>query len=427
MAEVEEIDISTDFTELYEDIDRKINQDVEVEQEPEVQPLDFKQDFTELYDTIHEKINFSNLSEDEKNIKDDLYYAQFADEAFKNKKQRNNIDDYRYLQKASNNFVASYVNDNKKEIVIAYKGTDFKEIWEQLQDLNPLLTEKERLELHEKFKDRLYDPAEMKANPILQLLMDLQIFTGDFAFPTVGELGNFIGGMSGVEFSNQGNVINKLKKLYPDYNTIFTGFSLGGALSRRSHMSNKENSRAITFNGATGVSPMFDETMKCIGGDCKIKNYRIKNDLISKTGLTEGDIITLEPKKSVLDDNKGSYFPHHSIKHFIDRKKFKPTSGFEIGDNPLAQVFASGEVFRTFNNVFGLPNIIKSPQVIMGFLNSIVDFVNDKSFMPTARVGRERIRSRLGREIARFNRPPPLGRPISEMQNVRKMFYPDEL
>ena len=344
----------------------------------------------------------------------------------KKKKKRDNIDDYRYLKKASNNFVASYVNDDKKEVVIAFKGTDFKEIWEQLQEFNPFLQDKIRQELHDKYRDRIYDPDEQKTNPLLQLMMDLEIFTGNIN-PAFGELGSFIGGLSGVEFFNQMNIINKLKEVYPDYNIVYTGFSLGGALSRRSYMNNRENSRAITFNGATGISPMLDETIKCMGGDCKIKNYRIKNDLVSKTGLTEGDIITLEPKKSVLEDNKDSYFPHHTLKHFMDRKKFEPTSGFEIGDNPLAQVFAGTQVFKTFNDIFGLPNVIKSPQVVMSFLNSIVDFVNDKSFLPTARAGRERIRSRQGREIARFNIPPPLGRPISEMRNVRRMFYPDEL
>tara|TARA_B100001094_G_scaffold264329_1_gene266292 strand:+ start:1457 stop:1723 length:267 start_codon:yes stop_codon:yes gene_type:complete len=88
MAEVEELNISTDFTELYDNIDSKINQDVEVEQETEVEQLDFKKDYSTLYDTIHEKVNFTNLSEDEKNIKDDLYYSSFADEAFKEKKKR---------------------------------------------------------------------------------------------------------------------------------------------------------------------------------------------------------------------------------------------------------------------------------------------------------------------------------------------------
>ena len=422
MSEVEELDISTDFQELY----AKINQDVETNQEAEVEELDFKEDFSTLYDNIDRKIDFQNLSDDEKNIKNDLYYSSFADEAFKETKKRDNIDDYKYLRKASNNFVASYVNDDKKELVVAFKGTDFKQIFEELQTFNPFLKDNIKKELADKFRNKIYEPGELKSNPFLQLMMDLEILTGSLN-PAFGELGSYLSGLSGVETFNQMNVIDKIKELYPDYNIIFTGFSLGGALSRRAYMNNRQNSRAITFNGATGISPMFDETYKCMAGDCEIKNYRIKNDMVSKTQLAPGDIITLEPRKSILEDNKDSYFPHHSLKHFINRKNFKTTSGFELGDNPLAQLLTSAESLRAFNKVFGLPDIIKSPQLIMSFLNSIVDFVNDKSIMPTARVGQERIRSRLGREIARFNRPPPIGRPISEMQNVRKMFYPDEL
>ena len=83
MSEVEELDISTDFQELYDNIDTKINQDVETNQEAEVEELDFKEDFSTLYDNIDRKIDFQNLSDDEKNIKNDLYYSSFADEAFK--------------------------------------------------------------------------------------------------------------------------------------------------------------------------------------------------------------------------------------------------------------------------------------------------------------------------------------------------------
>jgi hypothetical protein len=430
MAEVEEIDITKDFDELYSGIEQKVTDFQEqLKLPPEVEQLDIKSDFDELYSGIEQKTDFSNLNEEEIKIKDDLYYARFADEAFKGTKIRDNIDDYKYLQNLSNSFIASYVNDEKKEIVISFKGTDFKEILEDLSQFNPFLKDEMRTKLIEKFRTRnLGDNREAMTNPISQILMDLEIFAGQLQPTPLSKIGSYFGGISGVGLDAQLKIIDPLKEKYPDYNIIFTGFSLGGALSRRSYMKNQdENNRAITFNGATGISPMFDETISCMSGDCKIKNYRIKNDLVSRTALAPGNIITLEPRQSIIENNKDSYFPSHTIKHFINRKNFKETSGFEKGDNPVAQFFGGIDTLNSFNKVFGIPNIIKSPEIIMSYLNSIVDFVNDKSFMPTARVGRERIRSRIGRQIARFNRPPPVGRPFSEMETITRMLYDDEL
>ena len=380
MSDVEELDISRDLDILYDSFEKP----------QEVQELDISRDLDLLYDSFEEQ---SKLSDDEQIIKDDLYYSVFADEAFKDTKKRDNIDDYKYLKKASNDFVATYKNDDKKEVVIAYKGTDFKKIFDELKTMNPFAENKKLLE---KYKERINDPSEQKSNPLSQLLMDIEIFSGSLN-PVVGGLGSLFAGLSGVEIFNQKNVIDKIKELYPDYNTIFTGFSLGGALARRSHERNAENSRAITFNGATGISPLFGETLPFTGDDFNIKNYRIKNDLVSRTGLAPGDLITLEPKKSVLDNNKDSYFPSHTIKHFIKRKDFKTTSGLEIGDNPLSQLFTSDEVFKSFNNIFNLPDVIKSPQLIMGFLNNMSNYI-DKPVKTTNRFKSEPLRNRIGRK-----------------------------
>jgi len=381
MSEIQELDISNDFNELYKQIKntRKKNN--------EIQELDISNDFNELYNQIqnvrNENIELSNneikLSNEEENIKNDLEYATFADEVFLETDKRQNLDNYDYKKKLSNRFTATYINDKKKEIVIAFKGTDFNQIWEQIsENINPFKSNKEIMRIYNKYK------GDIKNQPINQLVMDLQIFLGDR-----GKIGRFSGGLlepvasllmglDGFLINTQNNIVNELDNLYPDYKKTFTGFSLGGALSRKMLSKNQENSRAITFNGATGITPGFDELFNCKSGNCNIKNYRIKNDIVSTTELGEGEFITLEPKESVLNENVDSYFPSHSLKHFINRKNYKKSSSFEIPDNPLIKSLTDFNDldFDTFNEI---SPVLQSPQLFMGFLNGLYKFVKNNT------------------------------------------------
>jgi hypothetical protein len=419
---VEPLNISNDLDEVYSNLDMKLEN---INNDNIVEPLNITNELEEVYSNYEEKINileenknkeFDNLTNEEKNIKNDLDYAIFAEDSFKPANKRKSIDNYKYLKEYSNRFIASYVDNNKKELVISFKGTDFKEIWEQISQFNPLITKERFKEIDDKYK--IYNENSVLTEPIRQLLMDFEIGLGSLDTSSLGTIGSFITGLSGTEIFTQ-RIIDSLDQKYPNYNKIFTGFSLGGALSRRQYMSNKENSRAITFNGATGITPILDETIKCMGNDCNIKNYRIKNDLVSRTGLTQGDIITLNPKENVLEEFKDSYFPSHKINHFINRKNFKETSEFEMGDNPIMNLIGVS------SSSIGQNIITKSPQILMGLLNSIKDIATNKiKFIPV--VGIEKIKSRR-KIIGEFNIPPQIGKPMSETRRIRKIFYPDEL
>tara|TARA_Y100001963_G_scaffold133437_2_gene193079 strand:- start:5829 stop:7166 length:1338 start_codon:yes stop_codon:yes gene_type:complete len=439
MSEVEEIDISQDIKDIYDNIEQKISPqvdeiDVSSEIEPQQNILDSEK-IAEIYENIDAKqLQFSTgflptdlrdekLSKEETNIKNDLQYSKFADEAFKGKMDRDRtIGNYEYMKKYSNINVASYINNNKKEIVIAFKGTDFKRLGDELRAIFDFrLSHDERIELQKTIdeKESIDDLMENSffVRALSQANMDLETYLGSFS-KTLPYLSPF--GKDAFLVETNIRIIDRLKNLYPDYNIVFTGFSLGGTLAGHSLSQHPTNNRAITFNHGTGIFPNFDEYINCIGNNCNIKNYRIQNDLISQSGLSEGDIITLKPRQEILDKNKDLYFPSHDLRHFMNRTDFKETSGFEKGDTNVINALGKLAGIAELDQRMGVGNILKSPQILMKLANDIFQ-VFRRNPLIRERVleqGTER-RDIAGRQyIGDITYPPAIGRPVSEMRRV---------
>ncbi len=441
MGDVEESNTLQQMKDMYDNIEEKIRPQVEeIDVSQEIEPSENILDFdkmTKFYDSIALKTGseipfrdvVESLTEKELEIKDDLKYSKFADEAFKGKLHRDNIIDknYEYMKKYSNINVASYINNNKKEIVIAFKGTDFKRLGDKLKVLFDLrLSHDERLELHKLIdeKESIDDLMENSyfTDVLSQASMDLETYLGSLSksiFPSFRGMMNPLG-IDGMLAETDIRIIDRLENLYPDYNIVFTGFSLGGTLARKSLTKHPTNNKAITFNHGTGIFPSIDETFNCIGNNCDIKNYRIQNDLVSYSGLGEGDIITLKPKQDILDKNKDLYFPSHDLKHFMNRTDFKETSGYEKGDTNVMNALAKLTGIVGIEERIGVGNLMKSPQILMRLANDLLQIFRRTPLIRERILeeGTHRRDTPLREYVRDIHYPPPLGRPISERRSV---------
>jgi len=441
MSEVEELNRLQDMRDMYDNIEEKIKPQVEeIDVSQEIEPSENILDFdkmTKFYDSIALKtgsdVPFRDvvepLNEKELEIKDDLKYSKFADEAFKGKNNRDKIIDknYEYMKKYSNINVASYINNNKKEIVIAFKGTDFERLRDKLKVLLDIrLSDDERWKLHKLIdeKESLDDLMENSyfTDVLSQFFMDFETYTGSLSksmFPSFqGTMNPY--GMDGMLAEINIRFIDRLKNLYPDYNIVFTGFSLGGTLARKSLTNHPTNNKAITFNHGTGIFPFLDETYNCMGNNCDIKNYRIQNDLVSYSGLGEGDIITLKPRQDILDKNKDLYFPSHDLKHFMNRTDFKETSGYEKGDTNVINALGKLAGIAGIEDRLGVGNFMKSPQILMKLANDLLQIFR-RTPLIRERVleeGTNRRDTPMRQYMGDITYPPPIGRPVSEMRRV---------
>ena len=176
-----------------------------------------------------------------------LFYANLAKEAYQNVRNRKDFLNYKYLENESSENLATYINDEKKELSFAIPGTS-------------------------------------KAG---DLLMDTAIAIA--SAPLLGFDGRY-------EAIN--NKIKEVKNKYEDYSVSITGHSAGGSLANYLGVDNPDYA-INTFNMAQGL-PFLTNTIKCkLGlGNCdNINNFRIVGDWAS--GLSEsfspGKVFNMKP------------------------------------------------------------------------------------------------------------------------------------
>ena len=323
-----------------------------------------------------------------------LFYANLAKEAYQNVRGRKDFLNYKYLQNESSENLATYINDEKKELSFAIPGTS-------------------------------------KAG---DLIMDTSIAIA--SAPLLGFDGRY-------EAIN--NKINEVKNKYDDYSVSITGHSAGGSLANYLGVDNPDYA-INTFNMAQGL-PFLTNTIKCkLGlGNCdNINNFRIIGDWAS--GLSEsfspGKVFNMKPiiptdKMNLQADSQETfYYPTymglpHNINQFIDRDQELPDYGQygrklagtlgglstavglpivtkKIGDivdskieplmeEYLGRTFLSDAVFQEgelenfqFNleraNIGTLPELIKNPTT--DALDTMrrseaIDLISKKSYLPS--------------------------------------------
>jgi len=94
--------------------------------------------------------------------------------------------------------------------------------------------------------------------------------------------GEFLGTLSDLynvpDFSQRvdsgGKLIDAAVKKYPGFNTLLTGYSLGGAVAKE--LANKKKMNALLFNSAIGKTKVTDDQKN------RIIEFRINNDVVSK-------------------------------------------------------------------------------------------------------------------------------------------------
>lgn len=218
----------------------------------------------------------------------DLFYANLAKDAYKDIDKRKGFLDYKYLENESTENVATYLNEEKKELSFAIPGT----------------------------------------SSAGDFLMDTGIIAGSFG-------GNLALALDG-RYNKIDKKIKDVKKKYPDYNVSVSGHSAGGSLANYLGIDNPDY-KVNTYNMGQGL-PFISNTAKCRLGDCKnINNFRIVGDWASSLSesLTQGNVFNLKPLiptediQLEADSRETFFFPSymnipHTVNQFIDRDSNKP-------------------------------------------------------------------------------------------------------
>jgi hypothetical protein len=80
-------------------------------------------------------------------------------------------------------------------------------------------------------------------------------------------------------YKREDNLINQLKRMYPNYKITVTGHSLGSTLAHE--LANKHGLEGSGFNGGFGVRGKINND--------NFTNYRTKTDLVSGLGVLRGE------------------------------------------------------------------------------------------------------------------------------------------
>jgi len=215
-----------------------------------------------------------------------MFYANLAKDSYKPVSKRKNFLNYKYLEDESSENLATYINDEKKELSFAIPGTS------KLGDFT----------------------------------MDTNI-----AF---GSIGNPLLSLDG-RYAEIDNKIKEVKNKYNDYSVSVSGHSAGGSLANYLGIDNPDYA-VNTYNMAQGL-PFLTNNIKCFLGNCdNINNFRIVGDWASSmsTMMTQGKVFNMKPiipteeMNLQADAQETFYYPSymglpHNINQFINRNESK--------------------------------------------------------------------------------------------------------
>ena len=158
---------------------------------------------------------------------EDRTYFDVSEDAYDSPSSRaKKIGNFHYNQQSSNEEHAVYVNEDKKELIIGFRGSTTKEDF-----LN---------------SDKHIVGANLKKSQ---------------------------------RFMREKNFVSEILSLLPNYKVVFTGHSLGGSIAIE--MGNLFKKRAVVFNAGASLVP---EGMRKTSDD-DVKFYSVKGDLVSANGV----------------------------------------------------------------------------------------------------------------------------------------------
>ena len=176
------------------------------------------------------------------------------------------------------------VNPQDKKVVIAFKGTDPKNIYDDIADVEIGLG--------------------LAETPILSYIPS--------------------------RFNTAENIYKEVKNKFPDYEVNLTGHSLGGTTAR--YIGDRYNEKAVVFSaGATPLEPFLNKELEI--APSKAKFYLTDTlDVISNTSrLTEHDVNIVKTKDAYRKYFTGS----HSIENYLPEiTKINPISK-KINENEI--------------------------------------------------------------------------------------------
>ena len=245
-------------------------------------------------------------------------------------KDKNGNDSY-YRQNETNGFGGTaYVNDERKEVVIVYEGTDFWD-WHWLELL--LDPNQDLIKVAEKNKDGKNDIAILRGAKPDQFTDALQLYAD-------------------VNYLLQSN-----SDTYLNYKITLTGHSLGGALAQlvAGYYANKVERivDTITFN-APGAYDSLDD---CVGSPKPVNdpiynhivNYSVYNDWIghSEVMLDKSEPVGKRKLENPVDKN--DLFPHN-VSNFFNCRDIPLFAKNYITADGLTQKY---ELSKSFPVIFG--------------------------------------------------------------------------
>lgn len=197
-----------------------------------------------------------------------VFFARFAKAVYEPLDSRVNILDFEYLPNYSDANTGTWINHSKKMIIIAFRGTDFKNWRDLAQDL--------------------------------LIVGGISIFSARY--------------VAGV------HLVKKVESNFPDYNISLTGHSLGGKIGL--NIGTKLQKKAVLFN--IGSSPadkpkdiLYSTICKLLDlnsckGFKKITHYHVNGDPLSASAANITAFKTIRQKPTGLDP--------HGIDNFIPLK-----------------------------------------------------------------------------------------------------------
>ena len=211
-----------------------------------------------------------------------MFYANLAKDVYQDVSDRKGFLKYKYIEDESSENLATYINEEKKELAFAIAGTS-------------------------------------KAG---DMIMDAGIAIA--SAPLLGFDGRY---------EKINNKIKEVKSKYDDYSVSVTGHSAGGSLANYLGVENPDYA-VNTFNMGQGL-PFLTNTIKCKLGNCEnINNFRIVGDWASSLSdaFSPGKVFNMKPivatdEMAMQSDMQESfYYPTymnlpHNINQFIDRDK----------------------------------------------------------------------------------------------------------
>jgi len=177
-------------------------------------------------------------------------YKQFAQDAYKDNKKIKNLPSGYYLDdKLSNDKSKVFINPDKREVILSFRGT---------QDKHDILTDITAIGFGDKKHNK--------------------------------------------QFQNATNKLNKIHDMYPEYDSIVVGHSLGGSLSEYANKNAKNKAtKVITYNKGTAIPDYFEKRAS------NQTDIRRDGDIISVASKYQGGGKYKEKKMNLKDP--------HSIKN----------------------------------------------------------------------------------------------------------------